>query len=115
MENKLVIANNTTDKVQTVIDITTNKPIEISPGMGCSIDIYNPKHTYLYKSYQRKGLLIEYVNESEFKKPRKLESVEDKKPTEVPDNIVESKKSKRNRKSNEDSENSKEVATESGE
>ena len=62
MENVLV--TNITDIPQTVIDIPKNVGVILNPGDKYVIDAYSVLHEYLYKSYQRKGLKVEIVNDS---------------------------------------------------
>lgn len=128
---KKVVVTNITNKDQTVINIPENKAVTISPGAGFVIDTYTSGHAYLYKSYQRKGLKVDYVDESFFNKTVELKSIpetkkdldkivkeqEEKVLTEVIADSTEDKKFKRSRKSTKSSDNSEEVSaiTESGE
>lgn len=75
---KKVLVTNITNKDQIVIDILANKAVTISPDAGYVIDTYNKNHVYLYNSYARKGLRVEYVGDEFFNNVTTLNETPDK-------------------------------------
>lgn len=125
-----VLVTNTTNVDQTVIIIPENHAMVLSPDSGAIIDTYNKNHSYLYKSYMRKGLKVEVVDDSIFdnadltklvdpdKKEDLLTSIDENASVVTGEVKTEEEKPKRkSKKSNKEvSESSEEVsATESGE
>lgn len=122
MEHVLVV--NTTDIDQTVIDIANNEARIVSPGAGCIIDKYTKDHSYLYKSYARKGLDVQIVDDSFFDNvkldpPVDLEKVDitDKPPVaesieEVTETITEDTDKQPKKRSRKSSKNSSEISEE---
>lgn len=106
MEHVLVV--NKTDIDQIVINIPSNTSITLSPRSGTVIDTYNKNHSYLYKSYSRKGLSVRIVDDSYLNKVDlevNLSKEEEPLPILSEDNVNEEKTfdekpKRRSRKSN---------------
>lgn len=60
-----VVVTNITEIPQTVIDIEKNIPVTINPDTDYTIENqYNPNHGMIYASYSKKGLKVEFIDDS---------------------------------------------------